>query len=95
MAKLGRYRSRVLRKCGYVRKKAKGRAGEERWVLEVDGDLKRITSCPRGKGDIAKGTFSKMLQQLGLSAEEHAPLYSCKERRHYYFEILRAQGIDV
>ena len=62
MAKLSRHRNRVLPKCGYELRNARGRAGEEKWVLEVGGALRLYTSCPRGKGDIAKGTFSKILK---------------------------------
>lgn len=88
-----RQHRRVLKKCGYTRKSSK-RAKEEKWVLEVDGSAKMLTSCPRGRGEIAPGTFTQMLKQLGLTREQYQPFYGCSQRQREYFEILREQGID-
>jgi len=95
MAEENRHRTSVLKKCGFHPSSKKSQAPEQKWVLVVDGLLKLTTACPKGRGEIAKGTFGKMLKQLVLTREQYMPLYSCKKQRSYYFEILRASDIDV
>jgi len=95
MPEKAQHRTKVLRKCGFHQKNRKGRAPEEKWVLEVDGVLKVYTSLPRGRGEIRRGTFSKILSQMRLTRVEYDPIYSCKKRRPYYEAILRERGVDI
>ena len=87
MIKLRRHRKSVLQKCGFKRKDS-GRSSEEKWVLEINGQLVALTSCPHGNREIGKGLFSKVLKQIHLDRDQYDIFSSCKWQQRHYRAIL-------
>lgn len=90
-AKTRIHRTRVLEKC-HLSQKGTGRAPEEKWTLEIDGQMLVYTSCPKSR-EIGKGLLGKIQKQLHLNDKEYVELYSCRYKYEDYIRILTKKQI--